>query len=120
MFSFDPTFRAGDVIQIVAFIGVGIAAYYAMKAHIAEIAATQNLMAARYDLRLDYIDATLEDAKMELKNSQTQDMHIAQMRAEIDKQWQIIEELRHWKGFINPDGEYDRRGRIRPKVQPND
>jgi hypothetical protein len=23
-----------------------------------------------------------------------------------------VEELRHWRGFINPDGEYDRFGKI--------
>lgn len=112
MFSFDPTFRAGDLIQIVAFLGVGIGAYYAMKAHIAKLEAGQILMSARYDLRLDYIDATLEDAKLEMKNSQAQDMHIAQQRVEIDKLWDIINELRHWKGFVNPDGEYDRQGKI--------
>jgi hypothetical protein len=26
-----------------------------------------------------------------------------------------IEELRHWRGFISPNGEYDRHGKVIPK-----
>lgn len=113
MFSFDPTIKAGDLLQIAAFLCVGIGAYFGMKAKIAEIAATQKASSKIYDLRLSYIDAALEDAKLELKSSQTQDMHIAQQRKEIDKLWEIVNELRHWKGFVNPSGEYDRNRQIR-------
>jgi hypothetical protein len=112
MVSFDPTFRLGDLVQITAFLGVGISAYYGIKAKLAELAAKQELNKTTTEMRLDIIDATLEDAKMDLKNSQAQDLHIAQQRSEIDRIWKLLEDLRHWKGFVNPDGEYDRRGII--------
>lgn len=110
MMNFDPTFRAGDIVQIVTFLGVGISAYYGIKAKIAEIAANQELNKTTTNMRLDVIDATLEDAKMDLKNSQSQDLHIAQQRSELDRLWKLVDDLRHWRGFANPDGEYDRAG----------
>lgn len=108
MFTFDTSIRMGDVIQIVAFLIVGIGAFYGVKAKLAEVVQNQVHMSKIYDLRLSYIDATLEDAKNELKTSQSQDNQIAQHRIEIDKLWKIIDELRHWKGFVNPSGEYRR------------
>lgn len=107
MFTFDPTIKAGDILQITAFIGVGISAYYGVKAKIAEVAATQKLMSTTYDMRLNFIDATLENARLDLKNSSNQDTQIAQLRKEVD-------ELKHWRGFVSPDGEYDRAGRRTP------
>lgn len=97
MFNFDPTVKLGDLLQITAFLGVGIAAYYGVKAKIQEVAASQVLMGTKYDMRLDYIDATLEDAKIETKNSTAQDLHIAQQRREIDTLWSIVNALRFHK-----------------------
>lgn len=117
MFAFDPTIKAGDIIQITVFIGVGISAYYGIKSRIQGIASTQESQTKIYDLRLAYIDAALENAKSDLKSTAAQDLHIAQQRVEIDKLWKIVDELRHWKGFVQPDGEFDRTGRRVPFVE---
>lgn len=108
MITFDPTVKLGDIFTIGAFLGVGITAYYGIKTKIAEVAATQKHMGATYDLRLNFIDATLENARVDLKNSSTQDAMIAQQRKEIDALWGKLNELSHWKGFVNPSGEYRR------------
>ena len=114
--NFDPTFRAGDILTLLMLAGGGASAYYGIKAKIAEVAANQKLNKVATDMRLDVIDATLEDAKMDLKNSQAQDMHIAQQRSELNKIWDLLNDLRHWKGFVNPDGEYSRNSQtpVRP------
>ena len=101
MLTFDPTIRAGDISQIVVFIGVGIGAYYRVRAQIALVAAEQARTHALHEMRLAYIDATLENSRMDLRNAGVQDMQIAQLRKELD-------ELKHWKGFVSPDGEYRR------------
>lgn len=105
--TFNNEIRLGDVLLVLAFMASIIGAYYALRAKIVETNANVTLLKETHGLRLDYIDAALEDAKVELKSSATQDMHITQLRRELD-------ELKHWKGFVTPDGEYDRSGTRKP------
>lgn len=105
--TFNNEIRLGDVLLVLAFMGSIIGAYYALRAKIVETNSNVTLLKETHGLRLDYIDAALEDAKVELKSSATQDMQISQLRRELD-------ELKHWKGFVAPDGEYDRSGTRKP------
>lgn len=121
MITFDPSIRLGDLLGVITIVVVTIGAYYRMSNKIdlqgaVQKAAIKNL-SDLHELRLDHIDAALEDAKVETGTSKLQEMQLIQLRKEVDQLWERfkeifdkIEELRHWKGFANPSGEYRRDG----------
>lgn len=110
MIQFDPTLRLGDVGLLIGYIAGGFVAYYKLKEKIT----ASHFKHEAANERLDRIEAQIEDAKHDLKNSQAQDLHLAQHRSEINRIWDLLEDLRHWRGFVNPDGEY-----MRNKQPPN-
>ncbi len=109
---FQPTIRLGDVITLVGFLGVGIAAFVDIKSTL-----------RMFGFRLDILDATVEDFKKDFANSKVQDTKIERLeeeqkdarqdRTRINRE---LNDLRIVANYVQQgiDGEYPRQ--VRRKV----
>lgn len=101
---FDGTFRIADIVSIVIFLGVGLGAYYNIKA-----------ILKLFGYRLDVIDASIEDLQKETKNGNVQDAEIARLRADTSLLHQMVFDLQRGRGYVEKEinGEYTRQGKIK-------
>lgn len=86
---FDGTIRAGDLISLLGFIIVGLGAYYNIKG-------TLRL----FGFRLDIIDASIEDLKIETKNGSLQDASIERLKEDTNLLRRQVFNLQMGKGLI--------------------
>ena len=86
---FDGTIRAGDLISLIGFLIVGLGAYYNIKG-------TLRL----FGFRLDIIDASIEDLKVETKNGSLQDADINRLKEDTGLLRKQVFNLQMGKGLI--------------------
>jgi hypothetical protein len=104
----DPTIRVTDLVTTGALIMGGLAFLWSMKNEIRMLSRDVRL----HSVKLDKLEAVIKDLAV-------QEQRMVEQDRRITDQGRQIEELRHWRGFVNPDGEYDRQGRVRPTVAPS-
>lgn len=90
--TFEGTIRAGDLITFVGFLVVGLGAYFSIK---------ETLKLFGY--RLDIIDASIEDLKVDFGNGKVQDAEIERLKKDMERHSQQIFELQRGKGYVLAD-----------------
>jgi len=96
MITVDPSVRIGDILTLLFFFIGGLGFAWSM----------------RGDLRMLARDMELQSKKIEKLETVITAQAVQTQR--LDDLSRRIEELRHWRGFIDPDvdGLYDRHGKI--------
>ncbi len=90
----DPSVRVGDILTLLLFTVGGLGFVWSM----------------RGDIRMLARDVKAHGEKIEnLQIVITTQAVQTQRMDDLDRR---LEELRHWRGFINPNGEYDRHGPV--------
>ena len=90
----DTSIRASDFITLLGFTVVGLGFVWSM----------------RGDLKMLARDVQAHGAKIEKLEAVITQLAVQDQRIiDLDRR---IEELRHWRGFINANGEYDRHGKV--------
>ena len=92
----DPSIRIGDILTLVLFLLGGLGFAWSM----------------RGDLKMLARDMQLQSKKIEKLETIITAQALQSQR--MDHLSQRLEELRHWRGFVNPEvnGLYDRYGKI--------
>lgn len=80
--NFDWTVKLGDVLTIISFLGIGIAAYFDIRSKLSV-----------HSLRLTTIEDTLKNTQGTVTQLAVQDTRLNNMESDI-------RDLRHGKGFI--------------------
>jgi hypothetical protein len=93
----DPTIRVTDLVTAFIFLTGGIWFIWSMRNEVRMLARDVRV----HSMKLDKLEAVI--TSLAVQNQRLND---------LDKR---IEELRHWRGFVNPNGEYDRYGKIKDK-----
>jgi hypothetical protein len=92
--SIDPTIRWTDILTLIVFTVGGLAFLWTMRGELKLLAHDVKAQGAKIDkLEVVITQLAVQDQRM----------------TDLDRR---IEELRHWRGFIKPNGEYDRHGKI--------
>lgn len=99
---FDPTVKLGDVLTLVGFFGVGITAFVNIKSTL-----------KFFGLRLDIIDASVEDLQRDFGNAKVQDNRLDRLEKDTERNAQQIFEMQRGQGFIQREvsGPYSRTGK---------
>lgn len=88
--TFDGSIRLGDLVSFCGFLIVGLSAYYSIKE-------TLKL----FGFRLDIIDASIEDLKIDFGNGKVQDADIERLKRDMERATQQIFELQRGQGYVN-------------------
>lgn len=92
--TFDASVRISDVITLLV-LSIGGLAF---------------LWSLRGDMKMLARDVMAQGNKIEKLEAVITSLAVQDQRmTDLDRR---IEELRHWRGFVNPNGEYDRQGKV--------
>ncbi len=73
---FNMEISIGNMISVVAFVGVGVTAYFNFKSEL-------KTQLSVHQLRLDWIDAAIEDAARELKATAVTNWRLASLEEQV-------------------------------------
>ena len=90
----DPSIRVGDLLTFLGFTVVGLGFVWSMRGEIKLLA--RDVQA--HGTKIEKLEAVITQLAVQ-----------DQRMTDLDRR---IEELRHWRGFINGSGEYDRHGKV--------
>lgn len=92
--SIDPSIRVGDILTLVVLTVGGLGFFWNMRGDLKMLAGQVQAHGVKIDkLEVVITQLAVQDQRM----------------TDLDRR---IEELRHWRGFIKPNGEYDRHGKV--------
>jgi hypothetical protein len=92
--SIDPSIRVGDILTLALLTVGGLGFLWSMRGDLKLLAREVQAHGVKIDkLEVVITQLAVQDQRM----------------TDLDRR---IEELRHWRGFIKPNGEYDRHGKI--------
>ena len=84
MFTFDPSIKLGDILTIASFVGMGVAAYYKVKADLRV-----------HNVRLTSVETACVQMAATLTQVAVQDNRLVNLENDV-------RELRHGEGFVLP------------------
>lgn len=87
---YEGVIRTGDLISFVGFLVVGLGAFFSIKETLKLIG-----------FRLDIVDASIEDLKLDFGNGKVQDADIERLKKDMDRVTQQVFELQRGEGYVN-------------------
>ena len=101
----DPSIRIGDILTLLFFLLGGLGFAWSMRGDLKMLARDMQMQSKK----IEKLDNKIENLETIITTQAVQTQR-------MDDLSRRIEELRHWRGFINPDpnvdGLYDRYGKI--------
>jgi hypothetical protein len=87
--NFELTIRLGDMISFAGFLIVGVSAFYNIKTTL-----------GLFGLRLDMIDASIEDLQRDVKDGTTHEHRIVRLEKDTERHAEQIHELQRGQGYV--------------------